>query len=822
MKRTAIIAAAAFALLGICLTAAIAYWTDGGTQISFSDYNETDPRLVDAGGGSTIIAWIDQQYENYQYFYFARVQRLDRRGDTRWAYNGIKISQGIDNVGEIEAVSDGTGGAIVAWAQSVGGDSDIYIQRISHDGVAQWTGAPVPVAVSAFPEYEISLCEDGRGGAFITWRDDRTGTSEIYLQRFDSGGNACIHPAANNISTTAGVKSGAVVALAGTGKAVVIWIDYRNGNADLYAQAMDTTGVRLWTVDQPVCIDPSAPYAHSLVTDNIGGAIAVWTDARNGSSDVFARRMVPGYPLYWDVDGLEICVHIGSTSSPKAAGDGAGGAYFTWIDGRSSDLDLYAQKVDFRGNLLWAVNGIPVCAVDRQVTSPMILPDGAGGAVITWIDSRYIAADIFAQRIDSDGTAQWTADGEQVCPSVLDAQRGDLWVANDGDRGVFIAWQEESPLDSVHISAYCFGLDGEPCTPEPRILGAGDLPGDEGGWVRLHIEASPYDDPEAFYDIVTGYNVWRMITPGASSLSGGDASPAAFSPADIDGLREMITDPERSAGIRLTTEQAAAFELPPGEWESLGFYGAMMFEDYYFTVPTRTDSSGSGPAYEDYVVTAHTTNHLVVHVSGAVQAYSVDNLAPAAPMSLGGEQSFSPEGLQLDWGDNDEADLAGYRVYRGTSSDFIPSPANLVGAPAGSELFDSDWTWDAGYWYKVAAVDRHDNESPLAVLGPEMLTGDDPMPIPDATFLAQNFPNPFNPSTTIAFGLKSGGFVNLSIYDAAGRLIAVLINESRPAGQYTTAWNGKDRSGTSVASGVYFYKLNVGEFEETKKMILLR
>jgi flagellar hook assembly protein FlgD len=62
----------------------------------------------------------------------------------------------------------------------------------------------------------------------------------------------------------------------------------------------------------------------------------------------------------------------------------------------------------------------------------------------------------------------------------------------------------------------------------------------------------------------------------------------------------------------------------------------------------------------------------------------------------------------------------------------------------------------------------------------------------------------------------------LNIYDAAGRLVAELINESRPAAQYTTAWNGKGRNGISAASGVYFYKLNVGEFEETKKMILLR
>ena len=64
--------------------------------------------------------------------------------------------------------------------------------------------------------------------------------------------------------------------------------------------------------------------------------------------------------------------------------------------------------------------------------------------------------------------------------------------------------------------------------------------------------------------------------------------------------------------------------------------------------------------------------------------------------------------------------------------------------------------------------------------------------------------------------------MNLSIYNAAGKLVAVLIDESRPAGPYATVWNGKDKNGTSAASGVYFYRLITNQFEETRKMILLK
>jgi flagellar hook assembly protein FlgD len=96
------------------------------------------------------------------------------------------------------------------------------------------------------------------------------------------------------------------------------------------------------------------------------------------------------------------------------------------------------------------------------------------------------------------------------------------------------------------------------------------------------------------------------------------------------------------------------------------------------------------------------------------------------------------------------------------------------------------------------------------------------MPVPEAPFLAQNFPNPFNPSTTIAFGLKETGHVSLRVYDAAGRLVVTLIDESRPAGSYSMTWNGLSDSGSKAASGVYFYRLTAGTFVETRKMILLK
>ena len=88
--------------------------------------------------------------------------------------------------------------------------------------------------------------------------------------------------------------------------------------------------------------------------------------------------------------------------------------------------------------------------------------------------------------------------------------------------------------------------------------------------------------------------------------------------------------------------------------------------------------------------------------------------------------------------------------------------------------------------------------------------------------LRQNYPNPFNPSTVIEFTVHDAANIQLNIYDVSGRLVDVLQNEPLAPGRYAVQWDGTDRRGREVASGVYFYRLIVGESSKTLKMILLK
>jgi hypothetical protein len=103
-------------------------------------------------------------------------------------------------------------------------------------------------------------------------------------------------------------------------------------------------------------------------------------------------------------------------------------------------------------------------------------------------------------------------------------------------------------------------------------------------------------------------------------------------------------------------------------------------------------------------------------------------------------------------------------------------------------------------WYENTAIE------------PEPVIG-----LPDSPMLYPNYPNPFNPRTTIAFDLPAAGPVTLKVYDLSGRLLATLVDQSLPAGSHKTRFNAGD-----LASGIYFYAIRTGTYSETRKMVLLK
>lgn len=116
----------------------------------------------------------------------------------------------------------------------------------------------------------------------------------------------------------------------------------------------------------------------------------------------------------------------------------------------------------------------------------------------------------------------------------------------------------------------------------------------------------------------------------------------------------------------------------------------------------------------------------------------------------------------------------------------------------------------AGFWY--ATRER------LTIVGTE--SEDPPDGIPDDFELHSNYPNPFNPTTRIRYGVPKPAFVKIGVYNVLGQLVSELVSDEKSAGYYDVDWNGRDSGGGLAPSGVYFYRIEAGRFVETRSMVL--
>ncbi len=146
-------------------------------------------------------------------------------------------------------------------------------------------------------------------------------------------------------------------------------------------------------------------------------------------------------------------------------------------------------------------------------------------------------------------------------------------------------------------------------------------------------------------------------------------------------------------------------------------------------------------------------------------------------------------------------------------------------SPAGSKdsCMVTDLSLDTTYYFAMKTADEVFNWSGLSnylyvgVGGNRVLSG-----LPKVFSLSQNYPNPFNPITEIKYALPEECYVKLSIYNVLGQKVITLVNESQRAGYKIVRWDSRSQSGNEVVSGVYFYRLEAGDFVETKKMVLIR
>jgi hypothetical protein len=228
----------------------------------------------------------------------------------------------------------------------------------------------------------------------------------------------------------------------GAGGFILVWQDLRAGgsNYDIYAQRYNAAGVPLWpSGGVVVCNQANSQSAPRACSDGAGGVIVAWRDTR-GLVRPFVQRISASGAAQWTANGVLAGGTSGTSEGIDIIPDGFGGALVSW----TNSTKAFAQRINAAGALLWAANGVQLITGGGDTTEgPAIISDGSGGLFAACHDTRADSGNIYAQHLNASGVPQWTAAGIAVCTAAFDQHLfGRKLIISDGAGGFIAGWED--------------------------------------------------------------------------------------------------------------------------------------------------------------------------------------------------------------------------------------------------------------------------------------------------------------------------------------------------------------------------------------------
>jgi hypothetical protein len=534
------------------------------------------------------------------------------------------------------------------------------------------------------------------------------------------------------------------------------------------------------TVNNAICTTVSRQYPARLVSDGSGGAIITWweLDLTNNNNDIRAQRISAGGVVQWAASGIAVCTDATFQGVPDIASDGAGGAIIAWQDNRNGVPDIYAQRINGSGVAQWTGNGLPVCLATRDQVDPQLTSDGSGGAIIVWRDFRagpdYVP---YAQRLDANGAPQWTGDG--ILLSATNHAEA-LQCVNDGNGGAIVAWHQYSAgqfdIYAQRITssgALLWGTNGlAVCTQsgnQLRPLLAVDAPG------GVLIAWEDFRTSSAYSNVY----VQRVNAAGTVqwSANGVVAAPNTLDQRDPGVLSD-------GGGGAFVTWRYGFNEI----WaQRLGATGLRQWANDGIGIGQAGDSKA--PQIASDGGTGAIIAWYDFRNSGGGNVY-------AQRVNLAGAVQWTANGV-------------------GVCTNMEPQalPRMVVDGWGGAIL-----VWQDGRNNATNDGDLYAQKIDTAGGVGGFVSVDDIPALSMGFTLGQNFPNPCRAATTIEWRMPVKAFASVNIYDLVGRHVSTLVSEEMEPGIHSRQWQA-----SGLPSGIYYYQLRAaGRVVQTRRAVVLK
>lgn len=853
-------------------------WTSNGVLLSCEPFTFDNLKLIpDSIGGAHII------YTTYHAMHSIYRQKIDSYGNYLFSPDNTVIYTDTLEVRIKNVVSDNAGGAIVAVSKYKNSENQAitHLFHLSPEGYITGNNPLVPVCGLPSPNYDIIQGVDNQiilweifpnlnnyytafrkidsagnllspqpsiyqlpsyyadaycpvaiqdGGLLFAWRvwDPMTHNYSAKMQKFNNNLVPVWQEEGVLVTTSNPVEASAQMLMKYDGSILISWLSESQSPFGLVymAQLLNPAGINCWCENGRI-IGNLSDNTYFVTSACSNRNLFVWSELRNGENSIRTNVITDLGASLFPPEGIAIVQHLLGIASLYDCVALEGNYLTIWNDQRYGN-SVYYQVYNTNLQALFPENGI-------ALTEPNI---GFGYIQATEKISATEYAIIYNTINNNDYQYYLqviNANGTKLYP-----ENGILLSSNYGASFSLSSWN-----DDLYISWLGFDDNLNNCIMGQRILGGQKMWGEEG---KIIAEVTPYLNKVMNKG---RYFVWCYS----------DSDYTYYLKAlklDINGNPADGWGPE---GIIISQTQFDNYmsiqNLYLMDEDLVVFYIQTLYTSYL--IKGQKISSDGNPLWastgikvcvDGYIESSLNENNEITFISASDNypngRFSFNKLNSTGELLYGLEgktiaSNTLLNNLELARFANGAYLLScSYSPSEYSDSDICVMELDPQGNPLTNQFTNVCDALNSQFSVKSAVIGNNaflawndnrcsifDNEISILSIYANTFTSsyvaneDEVITNPSAISLRQNYPNPFNPETTISFSLPQAENVNLHIYNLKGELVKTLYQDNYcSAGMNSVLWNGKDNKGNSVASGIYFYRLNCGKEQYTRKMVL--
>lgn len=374
-----------------------------GKAVTTNNNKKENPVAISDPGGDAIVIWKEINDKRNSDLY---VQKLTRTGLRLWNTSGIKLTNSRSEKIDYDINTDRSGTLFISFTVRNNPSSySVRFQKLNLNGKVLSDSSKGIVTNTGNKVSETKVIPDGKGGAFICWQEIINNKSAILAQYIDAmgskkWGSKPIIVSKKNKSTI-GYSAGRI------NSNLYVAINYQGSTKQVYQQLVSEQGKLLWGDEGKLLTYQKGSQLNPQISIVDSSVVVSWTNEFEKVKDVFIQKFNTAGERLWGNNGQRILNVKGNQFGQRIISDKKGNVIIAWIDKRdnNSSADLYIQKIDSKGKLVWNPDGVKIASSENMQKSYLnLIPDEEGGAIAVFKGTVGSKNDIYGQKIFSTGT----------------------------------------------------------------------------------------------------------------------------------------------------------------------------------------------------------------------------------------------------------------------------------------------------------------------------------------------------------------------------------------------------------------------------------